>query len=260
VFLHFNRYRKEEAMKRWSAVFAAAVLVVTLLATSSTSPAMVVYDSFTSAALNPALWIPTGGTYNGGGDLTINLSSSSPFFGINATKIISSTVPFEAQVPFWVGSAAGLAPGSLAYLLIYLGDGGSNGALVAWGQANKFPSGTMTLTGTIFATGTYSPTNAYTTAWNLGTLGIKYNGAGLTEVGYYDIQSSWNLLDTYALATGGVFTFVLQGEIKTTGVGSSSYAFVVPEVRFSSVPIPGVFFLLAPGLAGLALVRRWFRK
>jgi hypothetical protein len=260
MFRQFNTYRKEEAMRKWSAVFAAAVLAVTLLSAGSASA--VVYDSFTTATLNTTLWTQFAGTYNGGGDLTINLNSfTSPYFQIDATVPISSSTPFEAQVPFSMASTAGFAQGSLAYVLIAMGNSTANITMVGWGQANKIPTGGMTLTGTVFLTGTSTPTNAYTTALNAATLGIKYDGAGSAAVGYYDGASAWHLLDTYTLTTDSPFSFSLQAAIQTVPVGiNSSYAFLVPEVRFNAIPIPGALYLLAPGLAALALARRRFGK
>jgi hypothetical protein len=113
----------------------------------------------------------------------------------------------------------------------------------------------MILTDTVFATGVDQPTNFYGTSLTSGTLGLRYAGASV-DVGYYS-GGTWNVLDSFAFSGSNV-TFNLSGEVQ--GTTGASLAGAIQEVRFSAVPVPGALYLLAPGLAGLALVRRRFRK
>ncbi len=245
-------------MKKWSAVFAAAALVVTLVLAGSASATMVVYDTFGGSALDTTLWTVNPGTTAAygvsGGDLSLTLSSAASGFGVMATRSITGSSPFAAEVDFSIGSR-NVPIGSIVHLEMSLSDGSHN-VFVGWAQANRYSFGGMVVRGTVFAAGKDDPTSIDMTSVTSGTLGLKYN-AGSVEVGYRD-GGTWTVLDTLTLSSSGPLWFSLRAQVE--GTTGAALAAAVQEVRFSAVPIPGALFLLAPGLAGLALVRKRFKK
>jgi hypothetical protein len=128
--------------------------------------------------------------------------------------------------------------------------------------------------------------------WAYGTDGTTTAGYNITtsemghlfytelgDKGYADvngnIQSGWGLVNTgpftnlrpsfywsgteYALSPSGAWTFYFVGGVQDYFY--KDYEFYALAVHDGAVvPIPGAIFLFAPGLVGLAAVRRRFKK
>ena len=97
----------------------------------------------------------------------------------------------------------------------------------------------------------------YLATYEIGSASGSYNPAPftnlLTTVGY------WTGTE-YAPTPGDAWLYILIGYQTPNVEGANWYALAVHSGDIAPVPIPGAILILGPGLAGLAAMRRRFRK
>jgi len=89
-----------------------------------------------------------------------------------------------------------------------------------------------------------------------GQFQFIYNGSTVSAYYNLDEGGGWQPLGTFTPGWSGPQSIFIAG--RDWGNGTTS--FTVNNVTVSSVPLPSALLLFGPGLAGLAAIRRRFRK
>jgi hypothetical protein len=246
-------------MKGFFAVLCAVLMVVAVSNVAKAGPMdslnWQVYDSFPGPGLNPGLWqsyeggdVNTTITVNNG--LTISPTTTGILrFGIYFNT--NSAIGFAMKIPFQISNASG----SFVYLGLDVEENHFDNNIdtkdihIGWLTGD----GSQGISGPTFHSGHHEIGNMVSTDVSQGWLGYIYNGT--TFSGYYNDGTGWEMLWS---GTPG-WTGQLDCDIDSNG----SLTATVNKVFIASlapVPVPPSLFLLAPGLLGLAAIRRRFRK
>ena len=251
-------------MKKFYLILCAVFMVLSL---SSIAGAYTIeslnwwtYDDFPGPDLNTTLWsvhTDISGTYTVNDGLEISTSSpDNTYFGmhaIGANFIFNSGQFFAAKVPFNIITAfvpeAGSQVVSLGIDMNQYPDVSLDFNL-NWGLTYDF----LGYTGMYFIAGYPDGFIGTPTQATQGSFGLIYDGTNLSM--YFNDGNGWQPLYTGTPLWSGQVNFYLSAEVQNEG----SLQVTIDNVQFGSVPIPSTFFLLGPGLIGLAGFRRKFRR